>query len=233
MEIKNRLQHCELPNLILRRIVAGGIRITGADLLCKENGARHRYHRDQITELSQTYAPIHARKAMRRRMIAARTLLGLSSQLMATLVFAQQMEEILANTNIAEAMLQPTYMVKGQPVKLLPSELYGAFAVPANDLQEFEVEVAQTGALAVERSGLTDGYGIALTRRLASATDEGFSDAIAALETKNESYVVFGGGVGEKVLINEFIVRFSSDVSDQEAQTQLRKIGAEVLGKAG
>jgi len=200
--------------------------------LCKGNGGKNCYRKNFLAPPNDQFEANRARQAMKSRKFTARIILGLSSQLVATFVFAQQVEEILANTNLAEVESQPTYMVKGEPVKLVPSDLYGAFAVSPNDLPGFEEEVAQTGALAVERSKLTDGYEIVLARRLGSATDTGFGDALAALRTNNSWYRVYGGGVSEKVLINEFIVRFSSDISDPEAQEQLKKFDAKILRKS-
>lgn len=130
----------------------------------------------------------------------------------------------------AEMATLPGYVFNGDTIPLSVSEEYGAFSVEEAEIPDFAGEVRRIDGVVGEFSELTNKRGIVLVRRVGDETD--FADGMTMLSKNWRSYEVFGGDGFERVLTDEFIVRFENDIQDAVATRQLAGFGAEILRKS-
>ena len=128
------------------------------------------------------------------------------------------------------------YFVEGQRVELSPSEEYKAFAlrpgIPSERSADFAEEVEESGVGEVETVPILQEYGIRLVRSKANVDKSDFVSAMDALSHSPEveaELPVYAVGEANAVLVNEFIVQFGPNVSDEVINQTIEENNASIV----
>ncbi len=130
------------------------------------------------------------------------------------------------------------YIVDGKKVILQISQTYSAIKlkpeVSKDMIKAFKANIDSAGFGMVEESPLLEKYGIVLVRIQKDTATALFKAGIENLSKKDEvetgNPVYTAGGINQ-VLVNEFIVQFKSDASQESIEQSIKSNNAEIVKK--
>jgi subtilisin family serine protease len=130
------------------------------------------------------------------------------------------------------------YFVEGQKIVLTPSQNYSALKIKPGistpDMQSFEAGIDSAGFGKVDVSPALQKYNIILVRIKEGIAPSSFRAGTEDFSTRNiveAENPVYGVGGIDQVLVNEFIVQFKPELSEQDITQSLSDQQAEIIKK--
>ncbi len=130
------------------------------------------------------------------------------------------------------------YFIDSQKIILTPSQNYSALKIKPGistpDMQSFEAGIDSVGFGKVEVSPVLQKYNIILVHIKEGRTPSSFRAGTEDFSTRDiveAENPVYGVGGIDQVLVNEFIVQFKPELSEQDITQSLSEIGAEIIKK--
>jgi len=132
------------------------------------------------------------------------------------------------------------YLVDGQKIVLKPSLNYSALklkpGITPAEKKTFAATIDSTGFGKVEDSPILQKYNIVLVRVKEGIGPRSFRTGTEDFKKKEKDRVesenpVYGVGGIDQVLVNEFVVQFKSEASEEEINQSMKNKGAEVVKK--